>query len=136
MNAGAPLRGLYAITSQAVCDDPIRLDAAVRAAISGGAVLLQYRDKLASPAQKRANAAHLLGICRQMGARLIVNDDMQLAAEIGADGVHLGQSDGAVAAAFLLFRVFDIAKPFPCDRCERLPTGLGIMADDWAAALG
>ena len=56
MNAGAPLRGLYAITSQAVCDDPIRLDAAVRAAISGGAVLLQYRDKLASPAQKRANA--------------------------------------------------------------------------------
>jgi phosphatidylglycerophosphatase A len=39
-----------------------------------------------------------------------------------------------LAAAFLLFRIFDIAKPFPCDRCERLPTGLGIMADDWAAA--
>lgn len=39
-----------------------------------------------------------------------------------------------LAAAFLLFRVFDVAKPFPCDRCERLPTGLGIMADDWAAA--
>ncbi len=38
------------------------------------------------------------------------------------------------AVAFALFRVFDIAKPFPCNRCERLPTGLGIMADDWAAA--
>jgi phosphatidylglycerophosphatase A len=39
-----------------------------------------------------------------------------------------------MAVAFTLFRVFDILTPFPCDRCERLPTGLGIMADDWAAA--
>ena len=35
---------------------------------------------------------------------------------------------------FVLFRVFDIAKPFPCRRLERLPAGWGIMADDWAAA--
>lgn len=40
----------------------------------------------------------------------------------------------AVGVAFLLFRIFDIAKPFPCGRLERLPGGLGIMADDWAAA--
>jgi phosphatidylglycerophosphatase A len=40
----------------------------------------------------------------------------------------------AVGAAFLLFRIFDITKPFPCGRLERLPGGLGIMADDWAAA--
>ena len=39
-----------------------------------------------------------------------------------------------LGAAFLLHRVFDIAKPFPCRRLERLPAGLGIMADDWAAA--
>jgi phosphatidylglycerophosphatase A len=38
------------------------------------------------------------------------------------------------AAAFLLHRVFDIAKPFPCRQLERLPGGLGIMADDVAAA--
>lgn len=44
------------------------------------------------------------------------------------------RTPAVLAAAFLLFRLFDIAKPFPCDRCERLPTGLGIMADDWAAA--
>jgi phosphatidylglycerophosphatase A len=37
-------------------------------------------------------------------------------------------------AAFGLFRLFDITKPFPCRRLERLPAGLGIMADDWAAA--
>lgn len=35
---------------------------------------------------------------------------------------------------FVLHRLFDITKPFPCRRLERLPTGLGIMADDWAAA--
>jgi phosphatidylglycerophosphatase A len=39
-----------------------------------------------------------------------------------------------LAAGFVLFRIFDIWKPFPCRRLERLPAGLGIMADDWAAA--
>lgn len=39
-----------------------------------------------------------------------------------------------VAAAFLLFRLFDVTKPPPARWCERLPAGLGIMADDWAAA--
>lgn len=39
-----------------------------------------------------------------------------------------------LGAAFVLFRIFDIAKPFPCRRLERLPAGWGIMADDWAAA--
>ena len=39
-----------------------------------------------------------------------------------------------LGAAFLLHRVFDIAKPFPCRQLERLPAGLGIMADDWGAA--
>ena len=38
-------------------------------------------------------------------------------------------------AAFLLFRVFDIAKPFPCQRLETLPGGWGIMADDWMAGV-
>lgn len=38
-------------------------------------------------------------------------------------------------AAFVLFRLFDIIKPSPCRRLERLPGGLGIMADDQAAAI-
>ncbi|HKN24919.1 MAG TPA: phosphatidylglycerophosphatase A [Candidatus Acidoferrum sp.] len=38
-------------------------------------------------------------------------------------------------AAFVLFRIFDIAKPFPCRRLEQLPGGWGIMADDWMAAV-
>jgi phosphatidylglycerophosphatase A len=39
-----------------------------------------------------------------------------------------------LVVAFVVLRVFDIGKPFPCRQLERLPTGLGIMADDWGAA--
>lgn len=39
-----------------------------------------------------------------------------------------------LGVGFLLFRLFDVGKPFPCRRLEQLPEGLGIMADDWAAA--
>lgn len=39
-----------------------------------------------------------------------------------------------LAVAFVLLRIFDIGKPFPCRQLERLPGGLGIMADDWGAA--
>jgi len=39
-----------------------------------------------------------------------------------------------LAVAFVLLRIFDIGKPFPCRQLERLPAGLGIMADDWGAA--
>jgi phosphatidylglycerophosphatase A len=44
------------------------------------------------------------------------------------------RSPTVLATAFALHRLFDITKPFPCRRLERLPAGLGIMADDWAAA--
>lgn len=44
------------------------------------------------------------------------------------------RSPTVIAVAFLLHRAFDIAKPPPCRQLERLPRGLGIMADDWAAA--
>lgn len=94
-----PLRGLYAITSQALCASPAQLTAGVAAALAGGARLIQYRDKLGDAAQHRDYARRLLRLCRDAGARFIVNDDMQLAADIGADGVHLGKSDGGIAAA-------------------------------------
>jgi phosphatidylglycerophosphatase A len=38
-------------------------------------------------------------------------------------------------AGFVFFRVFDITKPFPCRRLEKLPAGWGIMADDWMAGI-
>lgn len=91
------LRGLYAITP----DDRLtpRLTALVASALAGGVRLVQYRNKLAPPALRRAQAAELLRICRGQGARLIVNDDLALALEIGADGAHLGHDDGDLEAA-------------------------------------
>lgn len=91
------LRGLYAITP----DDelPPRLSAMVREALAGGVRLVQYRNKTAPPPLRRAQAADLLRLCRAGEARLIVNDDLELALEIGADGVHLGRDDGDISAA-------------------------------------
>jgi thiamine-phosphate pyrophosphorylase len=92
-----PLRGLYAITP----DDNLlpRLSALVGSALAGGVRFVQYRNKFAPPPLKRAQAAELLRICRAADARLIVNDDVWLALEIGADGVHLGRDDGDIAMA-------------------------------------
>ena len=85
------LRGLYAITP----DDRLlpRLSALVEAALEGGVRVVQYRNKQAPAPLKRAQAAELLRICRAFGARLIINDDVWLAIEIGADGAHVGRDD-------------------------------------------
>ena len=88
-----PPRGLYAITSEALVRAPERLLPALKAALDGGAVLLQYRDKWNRPEQKEANARAALALCRTHGVPLLINDDVMLAARIGADGVHLGTSD-------------------------------------------
>ncbi|MEN9356323.1 MAG: hypothetical protein RL695_494 [Pseudomonadota bacterium] len=85
------LRGLYAITPE----DPLlpRLAALVEAALQGGVRLLQYRNKTAPPPLRRAQAAEMLRLCRAYDALLIINDDLPLALEINADGVHLGRDD-------------------------------------------
>ena len=94
------LKGLFAVTA----DDQLlpRLSALVKAALDGGAPLVQYRNKTASSPLRRAQAAEMLRICRASGAKLIVNDDVWLAVEIGADGAHIGRDDapgGSLAAA-------------------------------------
>ncbi len=97
MNA-AWQRGLYAITDPALTP-PERMVEEVRAALAGGAVLIQYRDKRSDPADQRQLAAALLRLCRATRVPLIINDDIELAADIGADGVHLGRDDTAFVAA-------------------------------------
>jgi thiamine-phosphate pyrophosphorylase len=96
--AERPLRGLYAITDPERTPGENLLDACA-SALRGGAVLLQYRDKPAGPALRQERAARLRELCDHHGARLIINDDIELARRVGADGVHLGQSDGDPAAA-------------------------------------
>lgn len=86
------LKGLYAVTRPAP-GGAGALAEAVLAALRGGARLVQYRDKSGDGERRRAEASALLRACREYDAPLIVNDDVALAAEIGADGVHLGAGD-------------------------------------------
>lgn len=98
MRARLPQCGLYAIT------DPERLPRerlyqGVEAAIAGGAVMVQYRDKPAAAQTHRERARRLQDICGRHNVPLIINDDVAVAAEIGADGVHLGADDAGLQTA-------------------------------------
>lgn len=86
------LAGLYAITPD-LPSSSSPLAEQVAAAIRGGARLIQYRDKQASAAERRACAKALLRVCHAAKVPLIINDDLGLALELGADGVHLGRDD-------------------------------------------
>ena len=91
------LAGLYAITPE----EP-RTDILVRKvgqALGGGASVVQYRNKTSGPELRREQGRALAALCRAAGAAFIVNDDLALALELGADGVHLGGEDGDLAEA-------------------------------------
>ncbi|MEZ5543281.1 MAG: thiamine phosphate synthase [Pseudomonadota bacterium] len=90
--------GLYVITDPGT-RAPAQLVQQVAQALAGGARLVQYRDKRADAGERHARAAALLSLCRQHGATLIINDDIELAAALGAPGVHLGATDTAIAIA-------------------------------------
>lgn len=92
------LRGLYALTDSELLPGA-QLMTAVEAAIRGGARLVQYRDKSIDAERRAREARGLLELCRGHGVLLVVNDDVELAAAVGADGVHLGKDDGDPAAA-------------------------------------
>lgn len=96
-NRPIPISGLYAITPDTV--DTRKLLADSEAALAGGARILQYRNKRASTEQACEQAAALLTLCRRYAVPLIINDDVQLAMQLDADGVHLGIDDGDIAAA-------------------------------------
>ncbi len=97
------LRGLYVITdtTRFVRDELIQ---AVAEAIEGGASIVQYRDKSDDDERRRIEAAALAQLCRHHDRIFIVNDDVELAIEVGADGVHLGQDDPALSTARAQFK--------------------------------
>src|SRR4051812_25137798 len=91
------MRGLYLVTPN--WSDTGRLLAATEAALRGGAVLLQYRNKEADAALRREQAAALLALCRDYRVPLVINDYLDLCLALDADGVHLGGTDGDLAYA-------------------------------------
>lgn len=86
------IKGLYAITPDE--QDTAELLRKVRLALLGGARILQYRNKSADAALKLQQAQALRQLTREFDATYIVNDDAELALKSGADGVHLGGTDG------------------------------------------
>lgn len=92
------LAGLYVLTDNHLTPDE-RLNESVEQALRGGARIIQYRDKQSSDAIRLQQARALNQLCREYDALLIINDDVELAAQSGAHGVHLGRDDAALAAA-------------------------------------
>jgi len=92
------LRGLYVITEdRPPAGRPVATG--VEAALRGGARIVQYRDKSEDQARRLEEARALRGLCSDHGALLLINDDIELAAAVAADGVHLGRDDPDMASA-------------------------------------
>ncbi len=85
---------LYLVTS------PVdNLLAVVEAALQGGLTLVQYRDKTADDLTRISTATKLRQLCHRYNALFIINDRVDLALAVEADGVHLGQADVPIALA-------------------------------------
>ncbi len=91
------MRGLYAITPDLA--DTAKLLRRVEPALAGGTAILQYRNKLADSLLAFEQAEALRALTRRYGACFIINDNLELALQTDADGVHLGSDDGDLAQA-------------------------------------
>lgn len=91
------INGLYAITPDEI--DTGHLCLKVSAAINGGARMVQYRNKAADKQLRLQQASALLALCRSLNVPLIINDQLDLCAQIDADGLHLGATDCDLGAA-------------------------------------
>jgi thiamine-phosphate pyrophosphorylase len=98
MDNQSHIAGLYAIADTQYLDDT-RLVDAVTQTIEGGARVIQYRNKKNTGAERVQQVKGLAALCRQHGVLFIINDDVTLAKETQADGVHLGREDAAIAQA-------------------------------------
>ena len=84
---------LYAVTDRAWTHDAEGLLRQVAAAVDGGAGIVQLREKHMGQADFLAEAERFVALCREKGAVSIINDNVEIAAQTGADGVHVGQED-------------------------------------------
>ncbi len=87
---------LYAVTGGS---SPLPLAEQVRLAIEGGITFLQLREKEAGSSEIVKEALVLRELCRKAGIPFVINDDVRAAKDSGADGVHVGQGDMALAEA-------------------------------------
>ncbi|MCI0507198.1 MAG: thiamine phosphate synthase [Gammaproteobacteria bacterium] len=95
------LYGLYVITPCSSIQplSTFELLDKIQCAIEGGARIVQYREKLLPASIRREQALAIKTLCERYNVCFLVNDDVPLAAEVGAHGVHLGQKDAPLANA-------------------------------------
>jgi thiamine-phosphate pyrophosphorylase len=91
------MRGLYAITPDSADTDA--LAGKVEQALKAGVAMLQYRNKMISKDKRLLQAKELAPLARGYGVPFIVNDDVEIALVVGANGVHIGKDDGDLALA-------------------------------------
>ena len=91
------LKGIYAITDPKLLGE--ELISKAEQAILGGINILQYRNKTASLEQQEKEAFTLASLCKKNNVVFIINDNVELAVQVNADGVHLGQGDTHIQQA-------------------------------------
>jgi len=92
------LKGLYAITDENLIAEK-HFKQIVESALQGGAKIIQYRDKSDDQNKRLHQATELRLLCQQYNSLCIINDDIELAKTIDADGIHLGKNDGSLTRA-------------------------------------
>ncbi len=92
------LRGLYAITDESLIPEA-QFHHIIKQALQGGATIIQYRDKSDNDEKRKRQATELRTLCNQYNALLLINDDLELAQYVNADGIHLGENDASIPEA-------------------------------------
>lgn len=92
------LKGLYAITDENLLDEE-NFKQSVEFALQGGSRIIQYRDKSQNQNKRLRQATLLRTLCTQYHTTCIINDDIELALAVHADGVHLGRDDVSITQA-------------------------------------
>jgi thiamine-phosphate pyrophosphorylase len=92
------LKGLYAITDENLIPEKL-FKQSVESALQGGCKIIQYRDKSNDHKKRFQQASMLQSLCEQYQAISIINDDIELARKVNANGVHLGKDDRLISEA-------------------------------------
>lgn len=121
------VHGLYALTPDT--PDDAWLEQRVEQALLGGARALQYRSKLADAGVRRRQAQLLRRLCRTHAVLFIVNDDLDLAVAVGADGVHLGRDDAPLEQARARLHAGAVIGASCYDQLERAQRAVHAGAD-------
>lgn len=97
-----PAKGLYAITDCENLTTELLINK-TKQILRSGAAMLQYRNKYDDFAVRESQARELKILCGKYNVPFIINDDIELASAINADGVHLGKDDRSCEQARALF---------------------------------